>query len=377
MASQDFVQLPIETNEQTLADNALVALEAAWPGWVANDGDPEVILVEALAPLAGNAAQVAADMPAAALRALGTKLLGIPYQAGMAATTNVQSTVQDAAGYTIPAGVQINIDGYAFNLINDLVIPAGNTTGVGTVASADFTTAANGLTGATILQGLTVPAFVTGMAVQGATAGGVDPQTDEDYTGMVSADRRLNSRAIISLLDFELAALEVQGVARAHADTTSARAVTLTLTDPNGQPTTAAVKATVQSKVNPSAGNRRLVNITVTIADSTYTVVNVTYTVAAESGFDPADLVSRINTRLQQYLSPLGYGVPTFGDPGSGSTTWINRPTVYLNDIIGLIKGVGGVLRVVSVALNGQAADLALPGTVPLPNPGVMTGSVQ
>src|SRR5215472_6872133 len=128
-----YIQLDFDADPSDLADIAISYLQDTWAGWMPNDGDPEVVVVEALAPLAANAAAVAAQMPLAAFINFGTQLLGITYNPGSSASTQVTFTVVDTSGYTIPAGSQIEIDTYGFALAGDLVIPPGQATGVGTV----------------------------------------------------------------------------------------------------------------------------------------------------------------------------------------------------------------------------------------------------
>src|SRR4051812_40654520 len=49
MSEQNFVTVPITTDSQTLADDAVDRLRVTWDGWEPNDGDLEVVQIEALA----------------------------------------------------------------------------------------------------------------------------------------------------------------------------------------------------------------------------------------------------------------------------------------------------------------------------------------
>jgi len=126
-----------------------------------------------------------------------------------------------------------------------------------------------------------------------------------------------------------------------------------------------------------NAPNQRLVNVTNQVSDPTFTTVNVVYSVVSDPNVSATDLVARINGVIGTELSPLGWGVPSAGDPGSISTTWINQTTVYLNRMVQVIGRVTGVNYVSSLTLNGSAANLALSGTVPLPKLGTCSGSVS
>ena len=107
---------------------------------------------------------------------LRRKLLGIPYNTGTPATTTVEFTVEDAIGYTIPASSQLAIDGYAFDVTNDVVFVAnGETSQSALVTAAENSSSYNGLVGANVV-GVSLPAFVTNITVDAPTVPGVDPQ---------------------------------------------------------------------------------------------------------------------------------------------------------------------------------------------------------
>lgn len=122
-----FVDIPFVATPQWLQDNAIGVLQNAWPDWTPNEADMETMVIEAVAPMAAACGEAAGQVPAAALRAYGTKVLGIPYDAGAPALTTVAMTMVDATGYTVPAGGQFEIDGFAFQVIGDTVVPVGST----------------------------------------------------------------------------------------------------------------------------------------------------------------------------------------------------------------------------------------------------------
>lgn len=369
-----YVELPLVTDDQALADSAIANLQQQWPAWVPSDGNMEVVLIETLSPFAAVAAMNMVQMSGAAFIALGTKLYGIPYEEGAPASTTVTLTFQDASGpYDCPAGSEMDLGGYAFSTVSDVVCPNGSTqvSGVAIVANdvgVDF----NNLT-STDWSSVTLPLWVTNVSTEAPTSGGIDPQDDTDYLNMLSRELQLRGRMVVTLPDYEIAAVDTEGVGRAYAVTDSARNVTVYLTDPNGQPVTAAVKTTLSNMY----ATERLVNVTVTLSDPTYTTINVTYTVMAVPGFDPTGLAASINSNLSQVLSPAGWGTVVSGQPGSGPYTWINDPTVRLNKLISVVGSTPGVQYVQTLTINGSAADFVMPGTVALPHPGVFTGTIN
>ena len=371
----DYVELTFTTDEQSLADDAVANLQTIWPDWQPNDGDVEVVLIETLAPYATAAAQQAAAMPPEAFIALGTKLYGIAYGEGAPAATTVTLTFQDVAGgYLVPAGAEFELAGYAFSTVLDVVAVLGQDTVTGVqVVANDVGVAFNDLTSSDWAS-VTLPVWVTDLTVEAPTSGGVDPQDTYDYLNMLSRELQIRGRMIVTLPDFEIAAVNTTGVGRAFAVTNNARDVTVTLTDPTGLPVTADVKTALEAVYDAAT----LVNVTFTLADATYTPVDVGYEVMRLPGFDSDQLAESINATLSAWLSPTGWGVVSMGQPGSGMT-WLPDNTVRLNKVISQIGNVPGVAYVIanSVTLNAAEADLALPGAVALPTPGTMTGVVD
>jgi hypothetical protein len=372
----DYVELEFTVDEQSLADAAVANLQLTWTDWEPNDGDIEVVLIETLAPYAVSAAEQASAMPPAAFIALGTKLYGIDYQEGVPAQTTVTLTfVDDAGNYLVPAGSEVDLGGYAFQTVDDVTSAVGETTatGVQLVANdvgADF----NDLTSADWAS-VTLPVWVVNLATEAPTSGGVDPQDDYDYLNMLSRELQLRGRMIVTLPDFEIAAVNTPGVGRAYAVTDSARNVTVTLVDPEGEPVTDDVKDTLAATYAAAM----LVNVTVTLQDATYTTVSVSYEVVSLPGFDPTILEETINDALSTTLSPLGWGTAPIAQPGSGTQSWLSDNTVRVTKLISLIGSTAGVAYVVndSILINGANHDLVMSGTVALPQPGTMTGTID
>lgn len=345
--AEEFVNVDIAVDEQTLADDAVSNLQAAWPSWEPNDGDLEVVMIETLAAMAADVAEVAASVPAAIFRDYGTKLLGVAYQDGVEATTTLTFTVPDAAGYLIPAGTEVDIDGYAFLVDDDTVVDPGETTVAGVPVSCSVVgVEANGLgDNASMISAL---AFVTNVAVDDPTAGGVDAETDDEYLDRLNLALRLRARSLVTARDYELVALQQDGIARATAATTGERAVRVAVTDADGQVVSTAIKNELQALYN----ELRLVNVQPSIVDPTYTSVDVGYVVKRYAGFEAADLETRIDAAIAGYLSPASWGVPrTTGDIDTAQ--WLNDPVVRQYKLIDLIGNVEGVDYVDAVTLSG------------------------
>jgi hypothetical protein len=369
----EFIKVDIVTDSQTLADEAVARLRDQWTDWDPNEGDLEVIQIETLAPMAQNAAEVAARVYPAIFRKYGTDLIGTPYQQGTAAsTTTTWTLISNPSGRTIQAGLSIEIDGFEFLVEDDVVVATGVLTApaVAVVCSTP-TAAANGLTGAVVAP-ISALDWVEDITVNTPTANGSDPEDDIAYQDRLSRELQLQSITLVTTRDFELLGLSHAGVGRLVASNNGSRAVLVVGTDSVGEPLSATIKAWLVAKY----AELRQVNTTVTVADATYTTVAITYTVKAYPGFDPVDLKARINSMLASWLSPAVWGKPkNFGDPGSPGA-WQNETVVRLNKIIDLIGDVDGVNYVSALTINGVAADLALAGTVALTRPGTLTGTI-
>src|SRR5689334_15800313 len=104
-----FIYVPvdgIETDAAALADGAVDRLKARWDGWEPNEGDPEVVVIEELAPMAANAAEATVRVPPAVLRTVATKLHGITYTAATPARGTL--TINLNTPHDIPAGAEFD-----------------------------------------------------------------------------------------------------------------------------------------------------------------------------------------------------------------------------------------------------------------------------
>lgn len=338
-----FVDIPITTDGDVLADNAVEVLRASWVDWEPADGDPEIIAIEAIAPMMANAASVAALMPLTALATYGSTLLGVPVQPGEPATTTVLFTFEDDVNeYTIPAGAQMGIDGFAFATAEDLT---GTGTVDGEVVAAEDSATYNGLTGGVSVVPITMPTFVTGMSVDAPTANGLDPQSPQQYVSDLSQELQLTIRTITTLVDFEIAATTIDGILRAHAVTDAARDVSVWLLSTAG----GAVSTELKDALSLAYQGNAVVNVTAALEDPTISQVSVVWAATIYQGWDPTDFTNRANAALAQELSTTGWGMPPAGDPGSVATLWYSNPIVKAARLSTVLSQVQGIYDVTSV----------------------------
>lgn len=383
-----FLEVSIESDAQTLADQAVERLTDQWLDWVPNDADLEVVMIEALAGMAQNAAETAARVPGAIFRAFGTELLRVAYETGQPALGALTFSLLTTDGHIIPAGTEVEVDGMAFATDDDVLVPAGQNVATGVPATAmGEGTVGNDLTGV-VVELITALAFVEMVTLVGPTAGGMDAEDDPDYEDRLSRQLELQATTLVTTRDFELMAKADPDVGRVLAKHDGARRVEVTLTDIAGE----SVAQVVKDRLVARYAEYRMVNTTVTMVDPTYTTVGVTWTVQAYPGFDAVDLKARINAMLADFLSPGTYGRPkviieTFAEVApeggsSGPDSWLNEPLVRVYKLVDLIGDVDGVDYVASITISSPTAvadasgNLPLAGSTPLPRPGVMTGTV-
>jgi len=169
-----YITLPVTVDPATILANAEAFLAANLPGYVARPGHLESWLLEAMAQMVAETAQVAAIVPLSIFQYFGQSLLGLPANAGAAASMGSTWTLTDTAGHTIPAGTVVAYSlagqsGVLFATQSAVTVPAP---GTGLLAApAAFTAGATAATGGTFAGGpnLTTP---TGVTATGSATGG-------------------------------------------------------------------------------------------------------------------------------------------------------------------------------------------------------------
>lgn len=215
-----YIDVPVVTDPDTLAQDAYDFIQAQIPGWVPNAGNLDTWVIEAIARMAAETSTVASSVPASIFRYFG-QLVGItPINATPASTTATFTTV-DTAGYTIPAGTVVAIAGadgssVPFVLTADLVIPNGQSTGIGSLVALNPGDSGSGLGGATVPATLiTTIAAIASVTLNAATVGGLDAETDSAYLNRLVGELRLLTPRPILPNDFAVLARNVAGVGRA------------------------------------------------------------------------------------------------------------------------------------------------------------------
>jgi hypothetical protein len=165
-------------------------------------------------------------------------------------------------------------------------------------------------------------------------------------------------------------------VAGGTAESNNERMVAVAAIDENGTAVSVGVKAAVQALLDGA----REVNFVVSTMDPTYTPVDVTFTFKTVAGYNLATVETDAEAAVATYLSPSNWGRDPFSPNPALDSTWNNVPVVRYLEIAQVINNVTGVDYITALTMrygaNGfAAADLTLPGAIPLPTSGAILGT--
>lgn len=359
----EFISLPVTVDPDELRDERFTpTMEAAYPGFEMKPGQLADWYSRACAFLASYAAELISDVSTDVYRDSGTRLDGIPPIDAAAATGTVTFTLTDTAGHTIPAGTTIGGQSgttlVAFATVDDTVVAPGDDTAAAVpVVAAIAGTGGNGFTGSAVL--IDSLAYVDTVVFDAATDSGEDAETLADYLNRLTTARQ--NRTVSPILGRNLVDLAVQynpGVARAvaldnynPADGTSDNPLmgTLVSVDDAGAPLSSPDKTALAAQFGPDGETPVLVDVTVNLADAHYSDIDVVFTAVAESGYDPADVNTRAEQAVLDYLSPASFPM--------------DEPKVRVIEVGSVLNAVAGLRYVATLTIEGSAADYTLPTT--------------
>jgi len=392
----NYIAAPVTNDPLALQQRAYDYIAANLPGWEPQPGSLDNLIIEAFSQVAAEQADIAASVLDSVFRYFGG-LVGIAPIDFVPSTATATITAIDAVGYTIPAGSVIGLRDLngtlqGFDLDADLVIAPGATTGVMTVTAETPGALSNGLSGTASL--VTVPSSVVA-ATMTLTGGGADAEQDAAYLNrLVETLGTMSPRPVLAP-DFAVIARMVPGVFRATAvdglkpgppytgtgeATGQEKCVTVAVTDVNGNPAGATVRANVAALLQ----SEREQNFLVYVVDPNYTQIDSTQAIVAWPSADLVDVQTRVNAALALLLSPSSWGHDNANGDSGFSGRWLNDPTVRLSELHSAIMNVQGVRFVSSLtfarhvdALGTANATLGAGSAVPaLPLPGVFTTTV-
>lgn len=383
-----YIRVPMTVDVDELIDQARDRLAERFPGYVPQEGHLDWAVVEEMARMAAETADVAAQVPDEIFSVFGRELVKIGQIEGARAAGTARFTMIDDSGYNIPAGTVVlwRVSGdehVAFSTTATLTIMPGNLSGDVDVTADDPGEHANEL-GPGPAELFEHFATVATVELVDSTAGGVNPETDEAYRARLSDELQLSAPRPILPDDFAVLARRTSGVHRAlaidgynPADGTSgnARTVTLVPVDPDGQPVPAAVRDDLVADMQA----RREANFVVHTTEPTYTAVHIDFTVRRHTDALPDTVLGDTVAAVEEWISPANWGGGDQSPP-----VWADKPTVRYLELAAVLSAVSGVRFVEDLTINNGTADVALPGVAPLParlddptDPSTVTGAVR
>jgi len=393
-----YISYPLDTDPVDILNDMITAIQAAFPGWLPNQGNLDTWLLQVNATQAADLRDLASNVPDMIFRYFGQSMMGIPPIDATYATVTATWVMVDNAGYTIPAGTTIGItnaagDLVAFDTLTDIIVASGSTTATGVTSQAIIPGAAGSGLGAngvvaTLIDPLT---FVTSVTLTSTSTGGIDAETDAVYMNrLVRKLQNLSQRPILPA-DFASMALDADpSVYRAVAIDTyipaptntynNPRAVTVAAVDANGNN----VSSTAKSNIDSYLQANREVNFLVYEMDPIRTTIDVTTTVKCLANYTTASVQANVIAAIQAYLNPATWGQdPRYTDAG-GAQTWVDVAVVRYLEIAAAINGASGVDYITTTAGNydlttriaaGTMArtDITMSGPASLPVAGTIT----
>lgn len=401
-----YVKFPIESNPIALRQQAYNYIKSRSPTWVEFDGNLDTWLIQVIASQASDLRVLASDVPDAIFRYFGDTVLGIPPNSAAQALADSTWTAIDEKGYLIEAGTLVGIDDAGgtqrgFRVLNDVsILPGLDTTSVGEVKliATEAGTASTNIGGAGVEAELIDPLdFVESVTLAGLTAGGVDPETIDEYTNRLTEFMRSLSTRPILADDYGRLAKNQPGVFRAIAldgydpsnDTYfNDKMIAIAAVDEFGLDLPDQTKADLDSLMQ----GMREVNFIINIIDASRTTIDVNFEAQAIQGYSTADVEAACIADLTDYLRPANWGfdksILTSGTANTwaiitqgASRSWTENQFLYYNEVMSVLSDVRGVDHVIDMTMNRQhdppgRNNIALDLPAALTEPGTIDGVV-
>lgn len=270
--------------------------------------------------------------------------------------------------------------GTALNFTTDLTVgtvTAWPRTAIGEVALIAVLAGADG----TGLSGDPQPedtiGWLSSISIVAPTAGGADAEDDDAYLDRLADTTPLSAMTLVTPENFERASrLMVTDQGRALAldlykpgppyDGTAAasgveKTITVALVNEAGADYGGTIRASVQTQLDAL----RETGFSVWVIAPTYTTLTIAFTAIAAAGYDPADVETRAEQALLDFISPARWGLPPVGD----QRLWIDKPIVRYQDLVTVLNNVDGIDYYTALTLNAGTADVTMTGPAALPAP--------
>lgn len=341
------------------------------PGWVAREGNTEVLLMEAIA--LGIAENVAAinRLPGAVVEAV-LHLAGVDKDFGAAAIATATINLADGLGYTIPTGTRFYLPLATGTVVflaqaPDTQIAPGATSATVNLISQINTAAANGVLSGTRLVLADQLSMVQTVVLASTVAGGRDPETDAAWRDRgVARLKRLSDALVVpaqfnAFFDEDVRVGRVMtidlwdgSVVTPHSVGADPGHITSAVLDPTGLPLTTPNLTDLQAQAQAKAAAM----LSVHVVNASLDTIAVVAVIRTAAGFTPATVAASVVATVRNYVNPL---------------TWTAGAPLRHNEFISVIDQVPGVDYVVSATLNASSGDVAATTPRSLPQAGTVT----
>lgn len=358
----------IITDPTVLAANAKAKLESELPGWRAEPGSIEDLLIDTLSLPAAEQNEALELEVINAYRSLGG-LIGVEPLRATPASGTATFTVIDTLGHTLHAAETVlglrtpTNELQTFRLVSDLVIAPGSSTGSGLVQATEPGSAGNNLVG--VAELIEAPEALTGATVA-TTGNGTDEELESVFLDRLTEELAIQKPGPVLAEDAAPIARSVAGVFRAAAvdnlspsaadggegveETNVEKCVTVACVDEQGKPCSAEVLAAADALLQML----RELNFKFFVIKPHYTKIDVTVVASAWPGQNVTAVKEVINEALTAALSPARWAT----DSTRRSTTWENNPIVRLGDLVRAVGDVAGVRWVSSLTFGEHGKTL-------------------
>ena len=192
----------LATDTNSLLQTMIAYLQDTYPGYTPQPANLEYIMGVVFATWAADLANLCTSGGSELFLQYGQKLFNLPMEQGTSATAVVQVSAVDDMGYTLPAGTQFLFDSTAsFQTFQPYTIPYGSTTINVVVAANTPGTQANGLGNKTVVLNQQI-SWVLNTTLVTQSAGGLDPETSDQYVQRLAQTIQLAAPRPITASDF-------------------------------------------------------------------------------------------------------------------------------------------------------------------------------
>jgi hypothetical protein len=379
----DYLGVPVEVDPDELRRDSDEYMETAIPGY---DAAAPSLAHHQFGGTARGAAYNGELLSAASIEVYlhSGWMVGISPIAASSAVVEAEITMADDAGYTIPAGFLVEIEGtetsVAFATQDETVIAPTEDTATVLLVAVETGAHTSGLPGpANVAETTDLP--IQSIALDGVSTGGVDEESPIDFLDRLTAEKQLLTPRPILPEDFAVMARRVAGVAKALAldgynpgdeSDDNERMVTVAIRDSAGEAVSAGVDDAVQALLEAE----RETNFVVHVIGPTHTEIDVAVEFVVYPGSDPAQVGPAIEAAIAAYLSPATWGQPPSGD----TDAWYQLDKVRFQEISTVVNNVQGVdhwttLTICEAAGTPGTADVDLDGAAPVAKPGMIAAS--